>query len=392
MGYNGKPFFLLFDSNLYELTDEGLELKRYLEGDSSSEKYFDEKYYSYDYDELSGTLYFIDAGTHKVITYSLETDELEEFDLDNVDPWIPSADKIKYIGGKLYVFNNKHDGKCTVFVISIPNDGDSDVNISEIGQIEHSCDIVMESNGVLYAISADGVMSKMRLDGPQKDYSKVAIGKEHSIYIKDDVAYTKGYNTYGQLGTGSNGSKDKYEIVDGIFERVTSVAAGDYTSYIITENNNLYAFGKNDKGQLGDGTTRNSSTPKFITSNVLKISAGAEHAVIMKTDGKAYAFGSNNHKQISSLDVEYYASPQYISNANNVSAGAYHTLLCGTYGLKTLGDNTYGQLGQINGQNIIMPNIGDIAAGKEHSAIISNGKIHTVGNNNYGQLSLTPEF
>lgn len=60
--------------------------------------------------------------------------------------------------------------------------------------------------------------------------------------------------------------------------------------------NNLYAWGRNSIGQLGDGTTTNSSTPKQVgtDSNWLTASGGVEYSVAIKEDGTMWSWGLNS--------------------------------------------------------------------------------------------------
>lgn len=77
--------------------------------------------------------------------------------------------------------------------------------------------------------------------------------------------YTAGDNTYGKLGRGGaltacNSSFGKVQLPAGV--RATALANGDeYTMYILGDNGRVYAVGRNNNGQLGDGTTIDRSTP-----------------------------------------------------------------------------------------------------------------------------------
>ena len=78
-------------------------------------------------------------------------------------------------------------------------------------------------------------------------------------------AYAAGDNTYGKLGTGA-----AYGPCNPTFMRVllpagvkaTAVASGDeYTTFILGDNGRVYSMGRNNNGQLGNGTTTNSNVP-----------------------------------------------------------------------------------------------------------------------------------
>ena len=93
-----------------------------------------------------------------------------------------------------------------------------------------------------------------------------------------------GENTYGQiiLDTISGSSYTR------LFSNAKKIAAGDYQSYIIDENSNLYALGKNDKGQLGTRILKIKSQPAFVMNNVKDVSCGNNHTAILTNSGKLF--------------------------------------------------------------------------------------------------------
>ena len=81
-------------------------------------------------------------------------------------------------------------------------------------------------------------------------------------------AYAAGDNTYGKLGTGGplqscNSTFQRVQLPTGV--RAVAVANGDeYTAFILGDDGNVYAMGRNNNGQLGNGTTTDSSTPVVV--------------------------------------------------------------------------------------------------------------------------------
>lgn len=77
--------------------------------------------------------------------------------------------------------------------------------------------------------------------------------------------YAAGDNRYGKLGTGGplqtcNGTFAKVQLPAGV--KAKAVAnADEYTMFILGDNGKVYSVGRNNNGQLGDGTTTNRSTP-----------------------------------------------------------------------------------------------------------------------------------
>lgn len=82
--------------------------------------------------------------------------------------------------------------------------------------------------------------------------------------LDDGSVYGSGSNVFGQLGNGSTSpipvaTPIKMTLPAGI--RAQTVQYGLGTTIVLTDEGNIYTVGNNASGQLGDGTTTNSSTP-----------------------------------------------------------------------------------------------------------------------------------
>jgi len=64
------------------------------------------------------------------------------------------------------------------------------------------------------------------------------------------------------------------------------IAAGAEHSFAVCPNNTIMAFGRNNFGQLGDGTTTNATTPFSITtvSGIVAVSCGEKFSQFLKSD------------------------------------------------------------------------------------------------------------
>ena len=78
--------------------------------------------------------------------------------------------------------------------------------------------------------------------------------------------YAAGDNTYGKLGRGGalgtacNSTYAKVQLPAGV--KGVALANGDeYTAFVLGDNGKVYSMGRNNNGQLGDGTTTDRSTP-----------------------------------------------------------------------------------------------------------------------------------
>lgn len=87
--------------------------------------------------------------------------------------------------------------------------------------------------------------------------------------------YGAGDNRYGQLGDGTTTNRSTpvaMQVIDGDTIRAKQVQSGYGTTVVLTTDGRVYTVGNNSNGQLGDGTTTNSTTPKANRyTNVLPV-------------------------------------------------------------------------------------------------------------------------
>jgi len=94
----------------------------------------------------------------------------------------------------------------------------------------------------------------------------------------------------------------------------------------------LWGWGKNNFGQLGDGTTTDRSTPTQEATgatNWTAITVGGYHSMALKSDGTLWGLGRNSHGQLGDGTTTDRSTPtQEATGATNwtaISAGWVHT-------------------------------------------------------------------
>ncbi len=87
-----------------------------------------------------------------------------------------------------------------------------------------------------------------------KTVTAVAGGGDHSLAVANGQVYAWGYNTQGELGNGTTtASNVPVSVLSSVLSslNVTEVAAGLESSYALTDTGRLFAWGDNTDGELG---------------------------------------------------------------------------------------------------------------------------------------------
>jgi alpha-tubulin suppressor-like RCC1 family protein len=188
----------------------------------------------------------------------------------------------------------------------------------------------------------------------------------------------------------------------GLYQIGAQVVAGWDYSLALQTNGTLWAWGRNDNGQLGDGTTTVRSFPEVVggISNVWVAAGDETHTIAADANGTVWTWGYNGQGQLGNGTYTNYCSPLAISGVSKVvrvAVGEYHTMAVKSDGtVWTWGQNNYGTLGIGSSspdytnwpvQAVGLTQIIGVTAGAWHSvALRANGTVWTWGNNGSGQL------
>ncbi len=232
------------------------------------------------------------------------------------------------------------------------------------------------------------------------DWSDVwSFSTEDSSNITGKTLWAWGRNNYGQLGDGTDTTRIIPTQIT--MDNDWAVISSGYTHTLaIKSNGTLWAWGDNGSGRLGDGTTIDKLSPVQIgtATNWSSVSAGDSHTLAIKNDGTLWAWGNNGNGRLGDGTTIDRLSPVQIGTATNwssVSAGESHTLAIKNDGtLWAWGYNYYGQLGDgTQSQKVSPVQIGtdsnwvSISAGSSFTLAIKNdGTLWAWGKNNRGQL------
>jgi alpha-tubulin suppressor-like RCC1 family protein len=220
----------------------------------------------------------------------------------------------------------------------------------------------------------------------------LATGDWHSLAVQSDGSlWAWGDNNRGQLGDGT--TTDRYIPIQ-VMSGVTAVTAGTQHSLALKSDGTLWVWGANYSGQLGDGSTTDRHTPIQVLSGVTGMAAGGGHSLALKSDGTLWAWGDNGYGQLGDgTTMHRYTPVQVLSGVKAVMAGLWHSFALKSDGtLWTWGANYSGQLGDGSTTDRYIPiqvlsGVTDVAAGYGHSlALKSDGTLWAWGLNISGHL------
>jgi Tol biopolymer transport system component/alpha-tubulin suppressor-like RCC1 family protein len=229
-------------------------------------------------------------------------------------------------------------------------------------------------------------------------------GLQHSLALTSDRSvWAWGRNDHGELGNGTTTDSSVPVAVSGLSvgPAVVAVAAGAYHGLALKSDGSVWAWGQNDWGQVGDGTTTDRLVPVAVSSlgsGVVEIAAGWHHSLALKSDGSVWAWGANPGD--GSLQSTAPVAVTGLAPGGGVVAvagGGFHSLALKSDGsVWAWGSNWAGELGDGTTTDRLAPVVGGlgagsgvvaVAAGWAHGlALKSDGSVWAWGYNGMGQL------
>lgn len=238
-------------------------------------------------------------------------------------------------------------------------------SVSRVSCSRHNTFVILR-NGVLLTCGANdnnelgrsGKRSWLhRVDAIETFQARdVSLGDGFATIICDDGKLLSwGKNELGQLGNGTRDGKEKPRVNSSIQDSFLQVACGGTHTVSLTKSGRVLTWGGNSKGQLGDGQLTSSTTPlsalQLRHRPVVSVSCGENHCLALTIGGNVYAWGDNSFGQLGLMDAKNRLRPEQIKSmrsigARSISAGRNHSLVVSHSGLLlSFGSNSHGQLG-----------------------------------------------
>ena len=231
--------------------------------------------------------------------------------------------------------------------------------------------------------------------------------------------YSTGSNYAGAGGRGSEGNVSSFTQIGSLTDWLNSnfdddsyadgypitVAAGQYSFWVIKSDNTLWSCGYNNFGQLGVGNTTNYSSPVQVGTDTnwasLPASAGEANGMCaIRTDGTLWTWGNNSSGQLGLGDTTSRSSPVQVGSLTNYKTftkGANTIFFTNTsnelwgFGAGAIGGGGWGNTSNYSspiqiGSDTDWHNV--IGGAYTGYATKSDGTLWAWGRNHYGQLGI----
>jgi len=258
------------------------------------------------------------------------------------------------------------------------------------------------------------------------DRAAIASGVAFSCaLLTDGSVQCWGSNSRGQLGDGTTDNRSRPVVVDGLAGGVVQLAAGTNHACAVLQDQRVKCWGRNDSGQLGDGSTVDRSIPVAVKveaggdlTGVVEVGAGNAHTCARLDTGAVKCWGSRANGRLGDDSTSLQrptagavtgidgAAPS--TSATAISVGELHSCAARKDGIAVCwGHNDSGRLG--DGSTVDRPipvpvkveaggdltGVVELAAGSFHScARLSSGVVQCWGSRANGRLgddSTSPE-
>ena len=191
-------------------------------------------------------------------------------------------------------------------------------------------------------------------------YTQISAGGGHTCaVVSTGRVHCWGDNQFGQLGNGTTADSTVPVIVRGI-QTATTVSAGENSSCAILSSGGIRCWGRNSQGQLGNDTNVDSSLPVAVEifTSASTISVGSSFACATEGTGVVRCWGLGTSGQLGNAESLSSATPRSVRTAP-VSAGP----------------------------SGVLGSVASVSAGRNHAcALLTNGAVRCWGEGSEGQL------
>lgn len=223
------------------------------------------------------------------------------------------------------------------------------------------------SSSVPVAVTTSGVLSGKTITAISAgNHNALALDSDGKVYSWGSNINPNNNQVLGQLGNGSGAQYSRVPVAvttSGVLsgKTVTAIACGFFHSMACTSDGNVYAWGGNFNGMLGNGNTTSSNVPVAVTmsgalsgKSVTSVAMGYVHSLCLASDGTVYAWGfgyngTNGSGSNAQTTVPVAVATNGVLSGKTIVAitgGFYHCAALASDGsVYTWGGNFGGELG-----------------------------------------------
>ena len=241
------------------------------------------------------------------------------------------------------------------------------------------------------------------VSGLQSGVVAVATNEQHTCaLLAGGAVRCWGANASGQLGDGTTTERHAPVPVSGLASGAAALAVGGDHSCALMQSGALKCWGRNGSGELGNGTTSGAPTPVDavgIGGIVAGVAAGGAHTCVRLQGGAVKCWGSNSNGELGNGTTNQSSLPVAVSGiasgATSIGAGSGHSCAVVGGGVRCWGLNTDQQLGDgMTRPRLTAVNVSGLGSGMAAMSVGANhacgltagGGVRCWGGNFTGQL------
>ncbi len=244
----------------------------------------------------------------------------------------------KEVGDTVITAKNAKLGKTAKAIINVYRNIEGEITVPQVAQ-GNNFTVTLKADGTVWMAgnneygqlgngtttnSNETIQVKVDVNTYLKNISKIAVGESHILALTTEgEVYAWGRNNYGQLGQSNTNNLSYATKVKGGLTNIVDITAGTYHSIAITSSGEMYVWGDNRSRQLGIENTTQSLVPiKNKMKNAIKAVAGVDYTIALRTDGTLWGTGNNEVGQLG-LEESGIGRQGLVSKITNTGTGVY---------------------------------------------------------------------